>query len=166
MAFCSNCGADVQDKFCSRCGAANPLFSAGAAAGVPLPPPPPPPAGAAAGELPENLACALAYAFGPLSGVLLLVLEPYSVNMRIRFHAMQSLFVSGTIFILWFALLLVSAILLIVPLAGAILGSLLLAIFGLAVLALWVKLMVSAYQGQMWKVPYLGDLAEKQAYSK
>lgn len=121
---------------------------------------------AAAGELPENLACALAYAFGPLSAVLLLVLEPYSVNMRIRFHAMQSLFVSGAIFVAWFALLLISAILLIIPLAGAILGSLVLAIFGLAVLALWVKLMFSAYQGKMWKVPFLGELAEKQAYSK
>lgn len=161
MAFCSNCGADVQDKFCSRCGAANP-----SAAGGPVPPPPPSAAAGSTTDLPENLACALAYAFGPLSGVLLLVLEPYSVNMRIRFHAMQSLFVSGAIFVLWFALLLVSAILLILPLAGAILGSLLLAIFGLAVLALWVKLMFSAYQGQMWKVPILGDLAEKQAYSK
>ena len=93
--------------------------------------------GTAAGDLPENVACALAYAFGPLSGVLLLVLEPYSVNMRIRFHAMQSLFVSGALFVLWFALLLVSAIMLLVPFAGAILGSLMLAIFGLAVLALW-----------------------------
>jgi uncharacterized membrane protein len=28
---------------------------------------------------------------------------------------------------------------------------------------LWVVCLLKAYQGQMWKLPFIGDLAEKQA---
>jgi len=34
---------------------------------------------------------------------------------------------------------------------------------GLAGLALWVILLIKANQGLMWKLPFIGDLAEKQA---
>ena len=37
---------------------------------------------------------------------------------------------------------------------------------GLGMLAVWVLLMFKAYSGETWKLPLLGDLAEKQAYSK
>ncbi|MFP3880122.1 MAG: hypothetical protein ACLFVA_04120, partial [Dehalococcoidia bacterium] len=35
-------------------------------------------------------------------------------------------------------------------------------IIGLIMLALWIGLMITAYQGKMWKVPGAGNWAEKQ----
>src|ERR1700676_1184930 len=92
MAFCSNCGAEVQGRFCAKCG------TPAAAAAAPPPPPPqsapiPPPAAAPqAAGLEENMACALCYLLGLLTGILFLVLEPYNKNRLIRFHAFQSIF--------------------------------------------------------------------------
>src|SRR5580698_9298426 len=105
MAFCSNCGAEVQGRFCAKCGTPN---SAAAAPPPPSPPPetpgaytapppspppsaplPPPSAPPQAPGLEENMACALCYMLGLLTGVLFLVLEPYNKNRLIRFHAFQ-----------------------------------------------------------------------------
>jgi uncharacterized membrane protein len=36
-------------------------------------------------------------------------------------------------------------------------------LIGLAAFVLWIVLVIKAYQGQMWKLPVIGDLAEKQA---
>ena len=170
MAICAKCGIELSGRFCGRCGADSGLPPESFAAPPPPPPgpPPPPPPGATAQstDLPENLVCALAYFMGVLTGILFLVLEPYNSKPNVRFHAMQSLFFSIGAFIVWFGLLLVSAVLAMVPVIGAIIGSLILAVFGLGMLAVWVLLMFKAYSGETWKLPVLGDLAEKQAYSK
>jgi uncharacterized membrane protein len=160
MAFCVQCGSSLDGRFCAKCGADNNT------AAPPPPPPPPPGASAQSTDLPDNLVCALAYLMGVLTGILFLVLEPYNSKPNIRFHAMQSLFFSITAFIVWFGLLLVSGVLTLLPVLGAILGSMILALFGLGMLAVWVLLMFKAYSGETWKLPLLGDLAEKQAYSK
>jgi uncharacterized membrane protein len=34
---------------------------------------------------------------------------------------------------------------------------------GLAGFVIWIILLLKANQGQMWKLPFIGDLAEKQA---
>src|SRR5438034_11442470 len=95
MTYCSNCGAEVQGKFCAKCGA--PAASpASTGSGPPPPPPPPPPLSGGAPQaagLEENVACALCYLLGVLTGVLFLVLEPYNRNRNIRFHAFQAIFV-------------------------------------------------------------------------
>jgi len=44
-----------------------------------------------------------------------------------------------------------------IPLRGLIIGWLL----GLLGLVLWILLMVKAYQGQMYKLKWAGDFAEK-----
>ena len=36
-------------------------------------------------------------------------------------------------------------------------------VVGLGGMVAWILLMVKAYQNQMWKLPFIGDLAEKQA---
>ncbi len=102
---------------------------------------------------------------GALSGVLFLVLEPYGKNPTIRFHAFQSIFVSLAVFVLWFVLLICSGILAFVPMVGLALGSALLGLFGLGWMALWLILMINAYQGEKRKLPVIGELAEKQAYT-
>ena len=117
---------------------------------------------AAAAGLQENLAAALCYLLGVLTGVLFLVLEPYNRNQTIRFHAFQSIFA-------WIAVVAVSIILQIVthtfsliPFVGWTIAGLLWSIFGLAVFALWLLLMFKAYNNERWVLPIVGPLAEKQ----
>src|SRR5215470_12415845 len=84
MAFCVHCGSEVQGRFCSKCGAAVAgAASAGGQAGG---------SGLVLGGLEENVAAALCYLLGVLTGILFLVLEPYNKNRTIRFHAFQAIF--------------------------------------------------------------------------
>ena len=78
MAFCPNCGNQVDGRFCAKCGTA---VDAAAAAGAA--PPSSAPAGVPAlqaGGLTDNVACALCYALFFITGILFLVLEPYSLR--------------------------------------------------------------------------------------
>ena len=42
----------------------------------------------------DNMAGALCYLFGFITGILFLVLAPYNQNRDIRFHAFQSIFLN------------------------------------------------------------------------
>ena len=119
MAFCANCGAEVQGRFCAKCGAPAPAAGAAPSPSASAPPPPPPPQAASpfpaaaapaptaqAAGLEENMACALCYVLGLLTGVLFLVLAPYNQNRLIRFHAFQSIFLN----IAWIAIYIVLSI--------------------------------------------------------
>lgn len=101
----------------------------------------------------ENLMGALAYLLGPVTGIVLLLTE--KKNEYIRFHAMQSTVVFG-------AFMLFYIVLGIVPILGWILALLLSPILTLVVFVLWLVLMWKAYNGEKYKLPYFGDLAEKQ----
>lgn len=180
MAFCSNCGAEVQGRFCAKCGTPNPAAAAppssgpppeppGASAAPPPPPPspsaplPPPAAPLQAPGLEENMACALCYLLGLLTGILFLVLEPYSKNRLIRFHAFQSIFLN----IAWIATLIVLSIvsfaLVPIPFLGAMVALVLHLAAWLGFLILWLMLMYKAYNRERWVLPIIGPLAEKQA---
>src|SRR6187551_2817116 len=80
MAFCSNCGASVEGRFCAKCGTAMPAASAPAASA------------ASAGGLTDNVAGALCYVLGVLTGIIFLVLAPYNQSKFVRFHAFQAIF--------------------------------------------------------------------------
>ena len=183
MAFCSNCGSDVQGKFCAKCG--TPLAATDTPMGAGTPPspqtpppqsppqsgfapqPPPPGQGYAqapqAAGLEENVASALCYLFGWITGVLFLVLAPYNQNRLIRFHAFQAIFMSIGMIAVFIALFMVSAILAFVPYVGPVLGLLIYAGVWLGVLVLWVMLMYKAYNRERLVLPIVGPLAEKQA---
>ncbi len=177
MAFCANCGAEVQGRFCAKCGA--PAAAAGAAPGpsasAPPPPPPPPAASpfpaAAAGPAPtvqaagldENLACALCYVLGLLTGILFLVLAPYNQNRLIRFHAFQSIFLNIAWIAIYIVLSIVSLVLLPIPFLGAMLSIVLHLAAFLGFFILWLMLMYKAYNRERWVLPFIGPLAEKQA---
>lgn len=174
MAFCKNCGSPVDGQFCAKCG--TPAGAAPAAqAAAPAPPPPAqpyPPAAAAsapqpaaaAGGMTDNLAGLLCYVLGFITGVLFLVLEPYNRNKFIRFHAFQSLFFNLAWIALWIVLSIIGGILMAaLPFSMWWLWSIVNLVIWLGFLASWIFLMVKAYQGQRFKLPVIGDLAEKQA---
>ena len=154
MAFCPSCGSQVDGRFCAKCGAA---VAAEATTGGTVPPPP---AAVQSSGLQENVASALCYLLGLLTGILFLVLAPYNQNKTIRFHAFQSIFMHLGIIALYIVLMIVSGALAFVG-GGFVLF--LSPILWLACLCLWIFMMYKAYNNQKVVLPVIGPLAEKQA---
>jgi uncharacterized membrane protein len=119
-----------------------------------------PPYASTAGSmgLADNFAGMLAY-ITIIPAIVFLVIEPYNKKPFVRFHCFQSIF----LFVLWTVLWSVTNFML-VPIIGT-LAHLLLSLLGLGFFVLWIILLIKANQGQMFKVPVIGDLAEKQANS-
>jgi len=135
MAFCSGCGTQIPDgaSLCPACAAKAPAAPA-----------------STSGGMNDNLAGALCYI--AIIAIIFLLIEPYNKIKFVRFHAFQSLFLCVATIAAWFVLA-------IIP----IIGWILLPFVGLGAFILAVVLFIKAYQGQMFKVPVIGDWAEKQA---
>ena len=112
--------------------------------------------------LTDNVAAALCYLLGLLTGSLFLILAPYSQNRAIRFHAFQSIFFNVAWIAVFIALSIVSMVLLPIPFVGAILSMLLHLGAHLGFFILWLMLMYKAYNNERWMLPVIGPLAEKQ----
>ena len=125
----------------------------------------PPPPGAQAAGLQENMANALCYALGLLTGILFLVLAPYNQNKTTRFHAFQSIFFGASTIVVFIALSIFSFVLLLIPFAGAFISLILHLGAALGVFVLWLMLMYKAYNNEVWVLPLIGPLAQKQAYA-
>jgi uncharacterized membrane protein len=108
----------------------------------------------------DNIASALCYALGFVTGILFLVLAPYNQNRTIRFHAFQSIFLNVAWVVIWFPLTIVFGF---VHFLGALFGLFLAPLIGLGFFILWLYLLFSAYQGKKVVLPIIGPLAEKQA---
>jgi len=98
--------------------------------------------------LDENVAGLLCYVLGWVSGLVFVLLE--QENKFVRFHAMQSIYVFGTltvagIIIGW------------IPFIGGVIAGLI----GLLGFVLWIVLIIKAYQGVQFKVKWAGDFAER-----
>ena len=104
----------------------------------------------------ENVACALCYALGFITGILFLVLEPYNKNRNIRFNAFQAIFMSVAFTILYWLIAFLGA-------ASYGVGLLLLPLVGLGYFILWIFMMYKAYNNQPVSLPVIGDIARKQA---
>ena len=96
-----------------------------------------------------NVMAVLAYLGGALTGVVVLVVE--KKDQFVRYHAMQST--------VTFLLVLVANLLLRNIPVVRVMAYL---PFGVAVTALWIVLMVKAFTGERYKLPYIGDFAERQ----
>ena len=94
-----------------------------------------------------NVAAALSYLVGFVTGIIFLVLE--KENRFVRFHALQSTLVFAGI-------VLIDILLQIVPILGA-----LVVVFVIIPLSavLWLLLMFKAYQGEEFKLPLVGQWA-------
>jgi len=155
--FCSKCGAENPEaaKFCSKCGVE---------LGVAAKPPevPAKPGAESSTGMSANVAGLLCYVATWVTGIVFVVLEKKS--KFVKFHAWQSIMTFG--------------ILSVVQIVISILGSIALATFSLGlwgfvhvlnvilwvvIVGLWIALMLLAYSGKMWKLPWIGNWAEKQA---
>lgn len=110
----------------------------------------PPPSTAAAGGLADNVAGALAY-ITLLPAILFLVLAEYNRRPFVRFHAFQCIL----LFVVWIA----CSFLMVIPILGWIVGGVGL----LTTFVFWVMSIFKAYSGEVYKVPVLGNYAEKFA---
>ena len=97
----------------------------------------------------ENLMGAASYLLGFITGIIFLLVEKQS--KFVRFHAMQSTMLFGGVFVANIALGFI-------PILGWIVGLLL----SFTSFILWIVCMWKAFQGEMYKVPYVGNLAEQQ----
>ncbi len=97
----------------------------------------------------ENVAGLLCYVLGWISGVVFILIEPE--NKFVRFHAIQSIVTFGVLNVVGFILNWIPVIGGFVSWAVSVLGFI-----------LWIVLMVKAYQGTKYKLPWAGDFAEKR----
>jgi len=141
MAYCTRCGERMEGQFCPKCGT-----QAGAAA-----------------RLEVNEASALCYLFGFVTGIVFLVLAPYNRDKGVRFHALQSIFLSVAVAVLRAAVRIVSQMLVTVSFALAPLMAMLNAAVGLGVFGLFLYMMWQSYRGKKVVLPVIGELAERQA---
>ena len=129
--------------------------------------PPPVQTGKSSTGLDENIAALLAYVFGWLSGLILFLMEKDS--RLVRFHAMQSILLNVAIAVLAIVVGVVISILILIlgQVSGALAGiaSVISLLFWLAfavvIAVIWVLCLIRAYQGKMFKLPFIGDMADK-----
>jgi len=145
MAFCKSCGQEIGDaNFCSKCGA-----NQGAAI---------PAANSSAAPtegLAENVAGLLCYVLGWLTGIIFLLIDK---RPWVRFQAAQSIVVFGGLTVIRIGLGIMTISL------GGVVGYGMLGMLGMLIgllgLALWILLMVKAYQHQNFRVPIAAGIAD------
>ena len=152
--FCPKCGAENPDdaKFCSKCGAelGVSVQSSGKSSETSI-------------GLSANVAGLLCYVLGWVSGIVFLLLEKKS--KFVKFHAWQSIMTFGVLTIVQ---IIVSGILAAIGAATFSFGLIAVAgvigtIIWVLMVVLWIVLMIQAGTGKMWKLPWVGNWAERQA---
>ena len=176
---CPVCHNEVspQSAFCNSCGA--PLTAAGgAAAGSSAPPPPSytnvppaystvPPAYTAAppvatsSGLSENAAAAIAY-LTIIPAIIFLVLEPYNRMPLVRFHSWQSIGLCLASFVLQAIITFGEMMMHFIP-GIILLFTLVHFVIGVGLFLVWLFIILKASKGEWYKLPVIGDFAEKQA---
>ncbi len=156
MAKCAKCGATVADgvAFCGSCGA--PMGTAGPAK-------PAAPATAGSGMAP-NVAGMVAYLLTAITGLILLITDPYKDNKFVRFHALQAILYYIAAVTVWAVFWAITTII------GAFtlgFGGLLMLIPAFLIAGLmflyWLFLLFKAYSNERYEIPYLGKMASEMA---
>jgi uncharacterized membrane protein len=107
--------------------------------------------------LSENAASGLAYVT-LVPAIIFLLVAPYNQNPNVRFHAWQSIFLAIAFVPVWICLAVIGMI----PVLNLV-DLVLFPLVGLGFLILWVIVLVNAFNGKRFKVPFIGDFAAKQA---
>jgi len=101
--------------------------------------------------LQPNIAGLLCYLVGWITGLIFFLIE--KENKFVRFHAVQSL----ATYVVFFVVYIIFSF---IPIIGWIIDI----ILGIAMFLLWILLMYKAYKGKLYKLPIVGNFAEKQIY--
>lgn len=149
MPHCTKCGAAVADNagFCPSCGASQGVVPASA------------PVTSSQSGMSENVAGLLCYLFGWVTGLIF-----YLIDKRpfVRFHAAQSIVVFGGLHIVSIVLGMFFGVgILTHGWTGLGAGVMLYRLLHLLAFILWILLMVKAYQGERFRVPFAADLADQ-----
>jgi uncharacterized membrane protein len=141
---CAKCGTKNAEgtKYCQNCGSMLDTQAAKVAGSTT--------------SLEPNVAGLLCYVLGWITGLVFILIE--KENKFVRFHAMQSIVTFGAFSALWIPFYIFSRLDIL-----AILFGILQVIIGVLVFVLWIVLMVKAYQGERFKLPIAGDIAEKNS---
>lgn len=116
------------------------------------------PNGATSMNMDPNTAAGLSYILGWITGLIFFLSEKQ--NRFVRFHAMQSILVSVAIIVVYMVVFILSLL----PVIGLI-ACFLNPLIGLAAFVLWIILLIQAFQGKYFKLPVIGDYAERYANS-
>lgn len=109
--------------------------------------------------LSDNAASGLAYVT-IIPAIIFLIVEPFNRNPLIRFHSWQSIFLC----IGWVVVDIGLEIFRRIPFIGWTMWFLI-PLVSLGVFILWIIVLINAFNGKRFKLPIIGDLAEKQANS-
>jgi len=96
-----------------------------------------------------------------IPAVLVLLVKPYCKNLFVRFHAFQSIFFNAAYFVIVICLYVVGSLT-----AGFFPDPVmepLLGVFSASCFILWSVCVLKAYQGEKFKLPVIGELAEQQS---
>ena len=150
MAYCKNCGAEIAERaeICPKCGVRNGSISATVTG-----------KSKTSMGLDENVEGALCYLLGFITGIIFLVMEKDS--KFVKFHAVQSTIISLG---LWVFNMIITSILF-ATFSYSMFGiiGMVSSLISLVMLVLWIILIMKAYQGEKFKLPVIGDIAEKQS---
>jgi len=158
VAFCPGCGRRmwVPGQDASRPAPSSPAVRAPRALNMPAAIPP----AAAPIQPKDNLAAAAAYVtFVP--AIFFVLVEPFKRNRFVRFHSFQSIFLAVATLVAAIAMRLLYSLLSLIPVLGYLLAWLASAVLLLGWVILWLVLLVKALQGESFKLPWIGSLAER-----
>jgi uncharacterized membrane protein len=169
---CPQCLAEMPDDvaFCPGCGrrmwvpgrdvdkpATSPVAARTSAVNMPA-------ASAPAASIPvrsnDNLVAALAYITCAPAIVFVLV-EPFKRNRFVRFHSFQSIFLVVATVLVAIAVRILYSLLALIPVLGYLLAWLVTGVALLGWVILWVVLLIKALQGETFRLPWIGSLAER-----
>lgn len=128
------------------------------------PPPSPGPSGETTSTgLDPKLAGLLCYILGLLTGLIFYLIE--KTNRTVRFHAAQSIVFSIGWVVVWVVLAVVGMVLTMIDYTLGNLFGIVSLLVWLGLFIVWIVLLVKGYSGERWKLPVIGDIAERMAAS-
>jgi len=141
---CAKCGTKNAEgtKYCQNCGSMLDVQATRVAGSTT--------------SLEPNVAGLLCYVLGWITGLVFILIE--KENKFVRFHAMQSIVTFGAFTVLWIPFSVLSQMDILRVLFG-----ILQTVTGVLAFVLWIVLMVKAYQGERFKLPIAGDIADKNS---